>query len=120
MASWPPALDMLKADMNDQGNAEDETRDDVALQLVLDAAVSFVQAVKPQYAYAGDQLTDLPEPPAYLGLGTVRLATRWHERRRSPAALVAMGEMGASRIPSFDPDIEQLLRIGRYAPPVIA
>jgi hypothetical protein len=49
----------------------------------------------------------------------VRLASRWHTRRRSPDALIEMGELGASRVPSFDPDIDRLLRIGRHALPVV-
>jgi hypothetical protein len=31
-----------------------------------------------------------------------------------------MAELGAARIPSFDPDIERLLKIGRYRGPVFA
>ena len=58
--------------------------------------------------------------PEGVRLGTVRLAGRWYTRRRSPDGLIATADFGASRIPSFDADIERLLKIGRYAKPVIA
>ncbi|HEY0638712.1 MAG TPA: hypothetical protein VGD67_13765 [Pseudonocardiaceae bacterium] len=116
---WPPALSELKTDL-DTSAAGDDTRDDVALQVVLDAAVEFVQRVRPSFNYDADPLSELPDPPADLRLGTLRLASRWHTRRRSPDALVAMAELGAARVPSFDPDIERLLGIGRYRGPVFA
>lgn len=201
--SWPPTLTALKADMANR--AEDGGRDDAALQRMLDAAVSFVQRVRPDFGYpgipdVGDQqrlsllVTDdqgdpvntttvslaitLPDgtvdsslsitnPPAETGryvatfpctqvgdhnarwtttglvavvpqlftvrsaagrkaptpdliLGTLRLAGRWHTRRRSPDGLVSMAELGAARVPSFDPDIERLLKIGRYRGAVFA
>jgi hypothetical protein len=31
-----------------------------------------------------------------------------------------MGELGSGRVPSFDTDIDRLLRIGRFAPAVFA
>lgn len=62
----------------------------------------------------------LPAPDADLVLGTLRLAGRWHTRRRSPDGLVGVGELGSTRVPLVDPDIQQLLRIGRWAPSVVA
>lgn len=117
MMSWPPELTDLKDDLKID---VDDIRDDSVLQRQLDAAVSFVQRVRPGFNYADDPLVEAPEPPADLVLGTVRLAGRWYTRRRSPDALVAMGELGSARIPSFDPDIERLLGIGRYRGPVFA
>ncbi len=96
-----------------------DTRDDDRLQVVLDAAVTFVQRVRPRFNYTGEPAATYPEPAYDLILGTLRLAGRWHQRRRSPDALVQMAELGASRVPSFDPDIERLLRIGRHAYPVV-
>jgi hypothetical protein len=112
---WPPTLDELKLDMG-----VDDDRDDDRLGQVLDAAVAFVVRVRPRFNYEADPDSALPAPPADIQLGTVRLAGRWHSRRRSPDALVDMAEMGASRVPSFDPDIERLLGIGRYRGPVFA
>lgn len=120
MATWPPTLAILKQDAEIE---DTDTRDDVRLQQVLDAAVSFVERVRPAFNYTADPMLDplvYPDPTADLELGAVRLAFRWHTRRRSPDALVAMGELGSARVPSFDPDIERLLAIGRYRGPVIA
>lgn len=110
---WPPTLADLKLDMKID---EDDDRDDERLTKVLDASVSFVERVRPCFNYQADPLSESPDPTADLALGTLRLAGRWHIRRRSPDGLVQMGELGASRIPSFDPDIERLLGIGRFAP----
>jgi hypothetical protein len=119
VATWPPPLDDLKTDLS---ISLAETRDDARLTQVLDAAVAFVQRVRPEYRYdpLDPDQAELPEPTADLWLGTLRLAGRWHTRRRSPDAMVQMAELGASRIPSFDPDIDRLLRIGKYRGPVIA
>lgn len=116
--AWPVVLDDLKIDAQID---LDDTRDDVALQVVLSAATSFVERVhRERYTFTGTPTELLPAPPFDMRLGVARLAYRWHTRRRSPDALVAMGEMGSARVPTFDPDIDRMLRIGRYSPPVIA
>lgn len=114
---WPPTLEALKLDMDIDIS---DTRDDEVLQTQLDAAVAFVESVRPRINYRNDLLSDYPEPEPDLVLGTLRLAGRWYTRRRSPEGLVAMGEMGSARIPAFDSDIEKLLRIGRWAKAVVA
>jgi hypothetical protein len=114
---WPPALPALKEDLK---IAEGDTRDDDRLTTVLDAAVSFVEGVRPEFNFDADPLSESPAPTADLVLGTIRLAGRWHTRRRSPDALIQMAELGAARIPSFDPDIDRLLGIGKYTPPRFA
>jgi hypothetical protein len=116
--TWPPSLAELKLDMK---IADSDTRDDDRLQQVLDASVAFVERVHDgAFNFAGELVTELPEVPADLQLGTLRLAGRWHVRRRSPDALIQAGELGTSRVPTFDPDIERLLRIGRHRKSVIA
>lgn len=116
--TWPPGLGALKDDL---GIDEVDTRDDARLSSMLDAAVAFVQRVHAGgFDFTGDVGSTLPTPDADLVTGTLRLAGRWHTRRRSPDGLVAMAELGAARVPSFDPDIERLLRVGRYRGPVIA
>lgn len=112
--SWPPVLADLKADLE-----VSDDRDDAELQTQLDAAVGFVQRVRADVDFDGSD-PDLPAPTSDLVLGTVRLAARWYTRRRSPAALLEMGELGSSRIPSFDPDIDRMLGIGRYRKSVFA
>lgn len=111
--AWPPSLNDLKRDLKID---LDDTADDERLRDVLDASVTFVQRVRSDVSYVGGT----PAPSADLRLGTVRLAARWHIRRRSPDALIQMAEFGSSRVPSFDPDIDRLLKIGRYRGAVFA
>lgn len=108
--TWPPTVQ----DVKDDANITVST-DDGRIAMVLDAAVAFVRDRRPQFNYDADVTSDLPDPTDDLWLGTVRLAGRWHSRRRSVDGLADMGEMGVGRVPSVDPDIERLLRIGRYA-----
>lgn len=116
--TWPPTLEQVKADLKRE---EVDTRDDVAIKLRLDAAVHFVQTIRDgEFNFAGDELVDLPEPGGDLVLGTIMLTSRWYSRRRSPDLLIQAADMGTARIPSFDPDIERLLGIGRFRGPVIA
>lgn len=115
--AWPPTLPQLKDDM---GIAADDVRDDDRLQVVLDAAVGKVEEVRPDFNYSNDPLSEAPLPSDALVLGTVRLAGRWHTRRRSPDGLITADQFGSTRVPSFDPDIERLLGIGRYRGPVVA
>lgn len=119
---WPPTLDALKTDLRSRG--EDPFTldpDDDRLTQVLDAAVAFVERVRAgAFNFDGDLGSELPDPTSDLELGTLRLAGRWHTRRRSPDGLVEMGELGAGRVPSFDPDIDRLLGIGRFRGAVFA
>lgn len=110
---WPPTLEQLKGDLR---IPLDNERDDVELQQDLDAAVVVVERVRSDLDYTADPmlLDTVPRPDSDLVLGTIRLAGRWNARRRSPDGLVAMAELGTARVPSFDPDIERLLQIGRY------
>lgn len=114
--SWPPSLDELKLDAGIP-----DTRDDEKLDLVLAAAVAFVERVRgASFNFSGDLGSALPDPTDDIVLGTIRLAVRWHNRRRSPDALVDMADIGSARVPSFDPDIERLLGIGKFRGPVFA
>lgn len=118
LSTWPPPLDELKIDAKID---DDDTRDDNRLEQTLAAAVAFVERVHVgRYDFTTPPGVLLPAPPIDMLLGTIRLAVRWHDRRRSPDALIALGELGASRVPSFDVDIDRMLRIGRYAPAVFA
>lgn len=113
--TWPPQLWEIK---DDAKLRQDDTADDARLQTVLDAAVTFVERIKRGKVDFSNNpvpvaLAQLPAPSPDIRLGTIRLAYRWHVRRRSPEMLATAGELGQSRIPSFDPDIERLLGIGR-------
>lgn len=112
-ATWPPNLARLKLDLKIE---PEDTRDDDRLQQVLDAAVAKVAGEwrKGDFNFTADPVSTLPAPDADLELGTIRLAGRWHTRRRSPDGMIDMGEMGISRVSSFDVDIDRLLRIGRF------
>lgn len=109
--AWPPQLHEVK---DDAKLKPDDHTDDERLQLVLDAAIVFVERIKRgKLDFTGAPITTLPKPNQDVRLGTMRLAYRWHVRRRSPEMLASMGELGSARLPSFDPDIERLLGIGR-------
>lgn len=118
--SWPPTLAALKVDLKiDPG----DTRDDVTLQSELDSAVAIVARVRKgafQFDPTDPAQFTLIAPTADITLGTLRLAGRWHARRRSPEGLVDLGDLGASRVPGSDPDIDRLLGIGRFRGPVFA
>lgn len=109
----------LKVDL---GVTEDDSRDDEQLAQQLGAAAAFVERVHAgRFAFGlPNEALDLPVPDEDMVLGTLRLAGRWYTRRRSPDGLVAMAELGAARVPSVDPDIDRMLRIGRYRGPVFA
>jgi hypothetical protein len=116
--AWPPTLDELKDDLKIPLT---DTRDDAVLQRQLDASVTFVQRVRAgAFNFDADPTSTLPAPSSDLELGTVRLAGRWFTRRRSPDALIAMADSASSRVPSFDPDIDRQLGIGRFRGPVFA
>lgn len=117
--AWPPELPELKDEMN---IAQDDERDDTRLYRTLVAAVAVVQRLREgdfNFTDTEDE-ADLPVPDADIVLGTLRLAWRWHTRRRSPDALVAMADLGSARVPAFDSDLEQLLGIGRHREPRVA
>jgi hypothetical protein len=113
--SWPPELQDVKDDLG-----LDDDRDVVALATALQAAIVYVeQARAGEFNFTGDPDSLLPTPGWDLVLGTVRLAGRWHNRRRSPDGMVDMGELGTARVPSVDPDIERLLGVGRFRAPMV-
>jgi hypothetical protein len=120
--SWPPTLNELKTD---QASPAGRTADDAALRMQLAAAVAFVERVhRGRYNFDPlDMASPLPMPGSDMELGTVRLAGRWFDRRRSPDGLIPGapgGEFGATRVSSGDADIDRQLRIGRFARAVIA
>lgn len=115
MSEWPPTLSAVRAELKREPG---DTADDALLGKALDSAVAFVERVRgPSFNFAADPDSPLPPPTSDIELGTVRLAVRWHTRRRSPDGLLNLGELGTARVPSFDPDIERLLGIGRYRGP---
>lgn len=113
--SWPPQLQDLK----DYVGVSDD-RDDVSLSVALHTAVSYVEdALAGEYNFAGTVGSLLPAPVGRVNAGTVLYAARLHNRRRSPDGMIDMGELGSARIPTFDPDVERLLGIGRWRTPMV-
>lgn len=116
--AWPPTLANLKADMGlAQQIAADDTRKDEQLSFDLNAAFDFA-ADRKKGVYRFD-LTDpdqlqLPEPPHDFRLGILRLASRWNDRRRTKDGTIAMQDFGIGRVAASDPDIDRMLRLGRY------
>lgn len=114
--AWPPTLGDLKRDLK-----IDDERDDARLTDVLAAALAKVIELRGDTLnLTDDPFSPLPSPDADIALGAVRLAARWHARRRSPDGLIDAGEFGTSRVAFYDSDIERLLKIGRYRGPVFA
>jgi hypothetical protein len=115
---WPPTLAELKID---KGVAADDTRDDEALSRMLAASTAFIKRVHVgRYNFDPDESSELPVPDADMTLGVIRLALRWQQRKRSPDALINMGDLGQGRVPSFDVDIDRMLRIGKFSPAAFA
>lgn len=87
------------------------TRDDEALQRVLDAAMSWVMTHRPDIDYHGSWTV-----PNEIRLGTIRLAARWFTRRVSPNGIVQLGDLSTGTVMKIDPDIYmQLGIVGGFA-----
>lgn len=114
---WPPQLDDIKAELKIERS---DTRDDAALQTVLDAAVDHVELHRAGDFNFDGTATTLPAPGHDFHLGTIRLAVRWHTLRRSPDGLVDAGDFGTVRVPNVPADLERLLGLGRYRRPLVA
>lgn len=56
-----------------------------------------------------------PRWPEFV-LGVRLLAARWYKRRFTPEGVGAVGDVPLYA-PRRDPDVDQLLRVGPYAPP---
>lgn len=119
--AWPPTVDELKLDMagSSTPGLSPKPDENARLQQTLDAAVAFVERARPEFRYdtTNPGQAQRPEPTADLRLGTLRLAGRWHIRRRSPDGMITAPDFPGSRVTSFDNDIDRLLRIGRHQKP---
>lgn len=77
------------------------------------AVVPAVNAFVRRVGHDGDAL------PADVVQGAIMLAARITRRRNSPAGVEAFGDLGTTYVARYDPDIEQLLGLGRHRPMVI-
>lgn len=83
-----------------------------ALDIVVPAVVAFIGTIP-----------DVPEAsewPEHVALGATMLAGRLVRRRNSPQGVAAFTEAGgAAYVSRIDPDVAQMLRLGRYAAPQV-
>ncbi len=93
-------------------------RDQLGLADTSTAAAELTPVVAAVAALVRDY-NDEPEGewPENLRLGAVMLAARIYRRRNSPAGVETMGELGPVYVSRNDPDLAQLLKIGKYAVP---
>ena len=94
-----------------------DTFDEEAIANATAAAAVFVQRVCvarfPKDVDGIPDFTVRPDEATYQGALVV--AARWYGRRTSQNGIAAFTELGGSTyVPRYDPDIEQLLRIGKY------
>lgn len=82
-------------------------------RLEVEAVVAAVNALI--VSYKGERDTW----PEYWAHGAKMLAMRIYRRRDSPGGVEALGELGPVYVSRNDPDLAQLLEIGRYAKPVV-
>ncbi|AKJ72256.1 hypothetical protein [Gordonia malaquae] len=59
------------------------------------------------------------EQPAHIVQGAVMLAGRITRRRNSPGGVETFGDMGATYVARYDPDINMMLGLGPYRPMVV-
>lgn len=93
---------------NDGGAAVTAERD--AIQSSVTAVNAFVATF---HEVAGRTL------PAHVVQGAVMLAGRITRRRNSPAGVESFGELGATYVARYDPDINMLLGLAGFRPIVV-
>lgn len=93
--------------------AINDTRDDMAIDAVVSAVCSLV------VSWHGEPASGVW--PQHHQQGATMLAARVYRRRNSPNGVESFGSevAGAVYTRSSDPDIAQLLEIGRYARPQV-
>lgn len=69
-------------------------------------------------ATPGAPLTDTGDWTARTVQAAIMQTARLYRRRNSPGGVEALTEGGATYVARFDPDIERMLRTGRYLKPV--
>lgn len=82
-----------------------------AVELARAAAAAYVERVRPA-DYTATVGADVV-------FGAVLLAARFYSRQGSPGGIASYGEFGAAAVLRFDPDVAQLLGLGRHARPRI-
>jgi hypothetical protein len=111
--AWPPTLADVKTDAGIPAGQTDPP--DSVIQARLSAAIAFVVNRRPDFNYDADPLSCLDPPTDDIWQGTVMLAIRLVQRRRSSDGMVSAGDMGVSRIASYDSDINRMLGLSTEA-----
>lgn len=89
------------------------------------AAVDLVERLRPdlvEFTVDTDGDGVLDATPEFMATDSIRLGAllligRYHARKGSPVGIATFGELGAASILRTDPDVAQLLGVGRYATP---
>jgi len=105
---WLPLADFaawLKSSDAAPGGPVDALREEVA---------DYVEANRPDLR--PDELLGFDPPPRVV-LGAKMLGARLWARRGSPQGVASFAEFGPAEILRYDPDIQRLLGLGRYAKP---
>jgi len=100
----------------------DDHRDDVKLELNINAANDFVAGlpVTKNLNVDPDDPEHITAWPPKLVLGATLLASRWFRRSNSPAGVIDLGgEAGVAYVQRNDPDIGLMLGIGPYTRPAV-
>lgn len=101
-SEWPDVDDVLPA--VGAVNSEDHPE----LNACLAAAIDWV--TQRSVSFEGDAGLEIPDA---AHRAVVMLATRLFKRRESPEGVAGWGDMGAVRVMTVDPDIENLLAPSR-------
>lgn len=108
--AWLPAADLLTWLKVTAGSDNANTA-----ELCRVAAARVIERNRPELKL--EELTDPADAPDDVQLGGVLLAARLYARDGSPQGIATFGELGASTILRSDPDIGQLVGVGRWAKP---
>lgn len=101
-------------------HAESTGPDTDAAKAVAPAVVAFVDDLPDVHRYPlEDDPEAVPEWREHIKLAAVMLAARLVRRRNSPQGVAAFTEGGAAYVSRVDPDVAQMLKLGRYATPKV-
>lgn len=84
---------------------------------VLEQVTDAVNLMVPETVPRVRDMDPAAEWPADVTTAALMQAARLFTRRRSPTGIQTYTETGAVYTPRWDPDIEKLLHIGKWAPP---
>lgn len=102
----------VKLFLGEQAIGQAEIEIDRVCEAVTALIASYADYEVPTYG------NDLGWPPN-IRLGAKMLAARLYRRRNSPAGVESLGELGPVYVSRNDPDLAQLLCIGRYERPKV-